>query len=409
MSNFKEQKNEEIAKLDKVNIFLEKILDSEVSILQGDEDSKLRSILNKNKTYLRKLRKNEFEIAIVGLEKAGKSTFANALIKSNILPSADERCTFTSTRLVYGSEDKAVIKFYTESEFNAIFQSMLKDINYENYQNITYKDLSEDEFQRYFDSLEETDPNLYKAHLGRTDKEILDILKAKDRLRLDGTEEIFSGDDVYSERFQSYIKGENNGEDTSKPRSLKYVEIQSTKLQQLKTAIIYDVPGFDSPTKIHERQTLERMQKADAIILVASAKAPSITAPSLNIIAKSRDDDGIALSDKMFVFGNKLDQVTKQECIEKNEQKLIDEVVKYQLAEKKRVYVGSALKFLISNNLERVENFSDTFDIEDGIEEIRQGLVDYYRTERFEILQRKIELNMQEFKEIQKKLEIDIN
>ena len=36
----------------------------------------------------RKLDKNEFEIAIVGLEKAGKSTFANALIENRILPDA---------------------------------------------------------------------------------------------------------------------------------------------------------------------------------------------------------------------------------------------------------------------------------------------------------------------------------
>jgi hypothetical protein len=63
------------------------------------------------------------------LEKAGKSTFANALIDNYVLPSAPERCTFTTTRLVSGS-DKATVEFYTEIEFNKIFQEMLAELEY---------------------------------------------------------------------------------------------------------------------------------------------------------------------------------------------------------------------------------------------------------------------------------------
>jgi len=50
---------------------------------------------------------------------------------------------------------------------------------------------------------------------------------------------------------------------TSKTKKwLNSIEIQSSKLKKLKNAIIYDVPGFDSPTKIHERQTLERLKRS---------------------------------------------------------------------------------------------------------------------------------------------------
>ena len=47
----------------------------------------------------KKLHNDEFEIAIVGLEKAGKSSFSNALMEKNLLPTDDGRCTNTATCL----------------------------------------------------------------------------------------------------------------------------------------------------------------------------------------------------------------------------------------------------------------------------------------------------------------------
>ena len=111
MSNtvqFEAEKSKIIEKIDQQEVFLAKVLENNhlLELINAEQIQKLSDISDKNQRFLYKLKSNEFEIAIVGLEKAGKSTFANALIENNVLPSAPERCTFTSTRLVSGS-DKA--------------------------------------------------------------------------------------------------------------------------------------------------------------------------------------------------------------------------------------------------------------------------------------------------------------
>ena len=129
--------------------------------------------------------------------------------------------------------------------------------------------------------------------MGKTDEEIKDILKNRDKLILNGKSKEFTGNQLNEDVFQAYIRGEQKGQDTSKPRSVKKIEIESSKLKQLDTAIIYDVPGFDSPTKIHIRQTEERLKQADAIILVTNVgRNPSIQGTSLSVINKNADEDG---------------------------------------------------------------------------------------------------------------------
>ena len=68
-------------------------------------------------------------ICIVGLEKAGKSTFINALLGYELLPTASERCTQIRTVLKPLLEDGdqqlfATVKFYNDQEFRLFFDKM---------------------------------------------------------------------------------------------------------------------------------------------------------------------------------------------------------------------------------------------------------------------------------------------
>lgn len=390
-TNYENEKNLYIAKIDENNEIISKILEnnSSLKIINSDQVDRLQDIARKNTGFKHKLQSNEFEIAIVGLEKAGKSTFANALIENYVLPSAPERCTFTTTRLVSGN-DEATVSFYNEEEFNKIFQEMLEELKYPNFENITFKTLDKEQFESYFHSLEEKDNALYKSHIGKTDYEILDIIQNKDRLKLDGSTQTFIGDDLLNDHFQAYIKGEKD--DTSKPRSVKQIEIKSSKLNQIKTAIIYDVPGFDSPTQLHKRQTEERLKNADAIILVTNVGTnPSIQGTSLSIITKNSDRDGIALKDKLFVFGNQIDRVNNESQLEGNKKILVNDVEKYQIGESKRVFVGSAYQYLVlEKGIVEDKEYTSKYNIPSGIEDIRNALTNYYESERFEILKKKI-------------------
>jgi len=335
----------------------------------------------------------------VGLEKAGKSTFANALIENSVLPSAPERCTFTSTRLVSG-DDRATVEFYNKKEFDVIFKELLAEVEYPSAESESYETLSAEKFSRYFEQLEESNPNLYKSHVGKTDQEIADILKCRTKLTLKGDKKEFSGAELLEDKFQFYIKGENKGDDTSKPRSVKSIEIKSSKLKSLESAVIYDVPGFDSPTKIHLRQTEERLKKADAIILVTNVgRNPSIQGTALGVINKNTDEDGIPLRDKLFVFGNQIDTANDKNESLGNENILISDVIKYKIGEEKRVFVGSALKYLVDKGIVDKE-FKSSFEVDSGIDEIRLELIHYYENERFDVLKRKINANSNKLKDI---------
>lgn len=395
-SKFEAEKNALVESINKTNATLDSLIvnNLRVNLLNREQNEKLTELKNKNEILKRKIISNEFEIAIVGLEKAGKSTFANALMKSNILPSAPERCTFTSTRLVNGN-DQARVKFYTEEQFEATFQALLEEIEYPHQAEIgktSFRSLSIESFEQYFNLLETENPALYKSHIGKTDEEIKDILKSRDRLILTGETKSFSGEDLKSDSFKSYIKGDNQGKDTSKPRSVCSIEIESSELTGLDNAIIYDVPGFDSPTKIHMRQTEERLKAADAIILVTNVGTnPSLQGTTLSVITKNTDADGIALKDKLFVFGNQLDRVNDESQLKSNPDILIADVEKYKIGDRKRVFTGSAYKYLSDEKIITDATFKN--EIESGIDAIRDALVNYYQTERFEIIKRKLGTN----------------
>jgi GTPase SAR1 family protein len=70
---------------------------------------------------LRKIRKKEFEIAVVGREKAGKSSLLNAWIGFDLLPNERNRCTYTTTEIrscPSEREQKYIIEYFTSDEFN---------------------------------------------------------------------------------------------------------------------------------------------------------------------------------------------------------------------------------------------------------------------------------------------------
>lgn len=400
-SNYEHDKQVLLTKIERSNELMDLILsNTKLGLADKALVEQISKIKHKNTHFQKKLTSNEFEVAIVGLEKAGKSTFANALIAKDVLPSAPERCTFTTTRLVSG-EDRAVVEFYSENEFESIFRGMLEEINYPDANNVSYKTLSQTDFENYFSSLEQSNVALYKSHVGKTDEEILDILSQKNSLILTGESKTFIGDQLEADEFKEYIKGK--GKDTSKPRSVKSIEIQSSKLQAMKNIIMYDVPGFDSPTKLHIRQTEERLKSADAIILVTNVGTnPSIQGTSLNVIRNNSDEDGIALKDKLFVFGNQIDRVNNEEQIAGNEEILRSDVKKHKIGLDERIFVGSALLFLDKNHSTKFSG------LDDGIDAIRHSLITYYETERFEILKRKIQSLEKELKEIFEKI-VELN
>ena len=139
--------------------------------------------------------------------------------------------------------------------------------------------------------------------------------------------------------------------DESKAHAVKQVIIRSKNLNEMKNAIIFDVPGFNLPTELHKIQTLERMKSADAIIVVANGESPSLTGESLKILRNS-DDEGNPLNDKLFVYANRMEGA--RDIGEKISETVNEWISKGFVAQvnKHRIIFGSALSHLQAAGLD---------------------------------------------------------
>lgn len=100
MANYEQEFKEYAGKLRAQVKGIDKILKLNMNgLLDASIEQKLHAVKEEANKLLKKLENNEFEISIVGLEKAGKSSFANALMGNDILPSKEARCTYTSTSI----------------------------------------------------------------------------------------------------------------------------------------------------------------------------------------------------------------------------------------------------------------------------------------------------------------------
>jgi GTPase SAR1 family protein len=388
------EREEYIAKLEGQIQAIDSILKMDSgTVVSAELRKQLKALKTEAETVLRKLRNNEFEIAIVGLEKAGKSTFANALMENNLLPTKDLRCTFTSTQIEYSGDDKddsATVSFYTADEFDKDFKDKLCKLGFPNYERYSFDTIDEKQYLTIYES--EVSDEKKRLYGDSIHEDILAIIRNVDSLsELLGRPAIpFGADRINSGELEAYIT------DEAKARAVKQVVIRSKKLNEMKNAIIFDVPGFNSPTELHKIQTLERMKSADAIIVVANGVSPSLTGESLKILRES-DDEGNPLNDKLFVFANKTEGARD---ISKNISDTFNEWISKGFvaqANKHRIIFGSALAHLQAAGLDPDDRTLRSFKEResempngDGVEAMRKILADYNENERFEVLKRRI-------------------
>ena len=179
----------------------------------------------------------------------------------------------------------------------------------------------------------------------------------------------------------------------------------------MQNAILYDVPGFDSPTAFMKEQTKKFMKEADAVLFVARANEPSIKGTDGSLFKEyiqETDDDGTTLAEKLFPFANKADYINKEkrkingvdvevsvkEKIEENINTLFSGLQEFcKFTNKERIVVGSA-----QGCLERLGKVADngicaklkSAGYDDGIAKIKDKLAEYNKTERFPILKNRI-------------------
>ena len=237
---------------------------------------------------LERLRANRFEVAVIGLEKAGKSALLNAWLGQEILPSARERCTFTSTEIwsAQTEQDQLVaIEYYTRDE--------IAKLQEQRQQALTTALLSDKEKKEIQEDLNDTEKNLNQIYeftkKGSFKQPFLDIGEISDLLQ----------SAIFKNRAQAL--------------SIKRIQLKTVRLRSDRDIIFHDVPGFNSGILMHAEQAVDRLRNCDAIIYAKEMKQPSITGPEKEmLLVADAEDPSLRVSDKVFVVLTQADAMDDQ-------------------------------------------------------------------------------------------------
>lgn len=269
--------------LDVVLARLATLADVAVSDLPANLASDIGNLRERVERQSRKLVAGEAHVAVIGLEKAGKSTLINAWLNADVLPNEQNRCTYATTELRSAEHDASqavrieYLDLATYREIEKGYQERVarggRDADEAN------KDL--DEMRRYQDTI--------LSLLGRTP-------------------EVIAAPDMESVGRILWEKVAN----PKIARALRRVTLYSPKLYQRRGLIFHDVPGYDSPISMHKKQARDELARADVILFVQNASATvSLTGPQLEMLdVADAEDPDIKVHDKLFVFLNRIDQTT---------------------------------------------------------------------------------------------------
>ncbi|CAF0823167.1 unnamed protein product [Adineta ricciae] len=279
MEEMKEKFNSLVSEYGKILRCLD-FIDREVRAGPTRSDNYLSEI-DRNLSKLKKLNsKMSSTICIIGLEKAGKSTFINALLGYELLPAASERCTQVRTVLKPLVEDGekrlyAKVQFYDEQEFRTFHEQMPKKT-----------DENEEQLQTRKRQVAEARENLREKF--PEEQFFIQNPANYDRERM-----------AIHQELHRYITGELY------VNIIKEIAIYTDRLPG-KNYELLDVPGFDSPIKEHRDAGLEAIKNADAFLFLTNGQQPSLTQPQIQLLNEIRQNHFEAM-ERAFGIITKLD------------------------------------------------------------------------------------------------------
>jgi hypothetical protein len=348
---------------------------------QAEVPLKLKQILLQEaqpaRRQLERLKKREFRIAVVGLEKAGKSTFVNAWLECDLLPAKGGRCTFTTTQ-IYSVEN--------ESE-----------------QRLEVQAKTEDEFINLLKELE-------KAQAQEDINTICANEITLQQVRTEGNRTFaFTRLEDIREPLKKYVADEKYAHAVLEAR------LYTNKLAQAEGIVFYDVPGLDSGLAKHVDEAQEMLSDCDAVILVQ--RFTSLREKELEIIKfTEQGDKNVTVADKLFVFLSRIDSLGSAEAMKTHIQEAAQDWLKRANLPNHRIVSGSAGAYLLLNNIageqtrleigdthviqSHLQRLTGIDDVEilktdaTGIPVIKEKIFDYINTERVAILRKRCEASL---------------
>ncbi|MFN9402604.1 MAG: dynamin family protein [Dolichospermum sp.] len=348
---------------------------------QAEVPPKLKQILLQEaqpaRRQLERLKKREFRIAVVGLEKAGKSTFVNAWLECDLLPAKGGRCTFTTTQIYsveHESEQRLEVQAKTEAEFINLLQELEKAKAQEDINTI------------------------------RTNEITLQEVRQEGNLTFP-----FTRLEDIREPLKKYVADEKYAHAVLEAR------LYTNKLAQAEGIVFYDVPGLDSGLAKHVDEAQEMLSDCDAVILVQ--RFTSLREKELEIIKfTEQGDKNVTVADKLFVFLSRIDSLGSAEAMKTHIQEAAQDWLKRANLPNHRIVSGSAGAYLLLNNIageqtkleigdthviqSHLQRLTGIDDVEilktdaTGMPIIKEKIFDYINTERVAILRKRCEASL---------------
>ncbi len=348
---------------------------------QAEVPPKLKQILVQEaqpaRRQLERLKKREFRIAVVGLEKAGKSTFVNAWLECDLLPAKGGRCTFTTTQ-IYSVEHESEQRLEVQAKTEAEFINLLKE-------------LEKAQAQEDINTI-------------RTNEITLQEVRQEGNLTFP-----FTRLEDIREPLKKYVADEKYAHAVLEAR------LYTNKLAQAEGIVFYDVPGLDSGLAKHVDEAQEMLSDCDAVILVQ--RFTSLREKELEIIKfTEQGDKNVTVADKLFVFLSRIDSLGSAEAMKTHIQEAAQDWLKRANLPNHRIVSGSAGAYLLLNNIageqtkleigdthviqSHLQRLTGIDDVEilktdaTGMPIIKEKIFDYINTERVAILRKRCEASL---------------
>ena len=331
---------------------------------------------------LERLKRREFRISVVGLEKAGKSTFVNAWLDCDLLPSKGGRCTFTTTQIFSVQNDSQQV-LSVKAKSPAQF-SQLKD-----------------ELRLASDDNEEAKKDLETINrYATTLQQVID----------EGDQSIsFSRLDDIKDPLRKYVADERFA------HAVHEVGLHTNKLAEAEGIVFYDVPGLDSGLAKHIEESKEMLSDCDAVIVIQ--RFANIRGAEFQIIRFTEQGDrNIDVADKLFVFLSNIDLQGSKSAMEEHIAAATADWASSAKLPNRRIVSGTAGSHLVlsgrasdqtimevgqpdivQERLARLTGISDRNQLISqvtGIEEIKSRVNTYINTERVGVLKKRCEASI---------------
>ncbi|RLC05147.1 MAG: hypothetical protein DRI57_27760 [Deltaproteobacteria bacterium] len=332
------------------------------------ELEKLRPLVKRQEE---KLKANQFEVAVLGLEKAGKSTLLNAWLGVEILPAMDERCTYTSCEIwsAPGENDQCyIIEYYPPEEFEKELAEKRKLIKELPKGFSERGDIEKDvqEIEAYYDEIQSF------LRQGRYERKFSDV------------------DEVREDLKQAIAINK------AQARAIRRIILKTIKLRADRDIIFHDVPGFNSPLKLHKALAEDKLRRCDAILYAKEHDKPDLVDSEVNMLRIADEEDPhIRVAGKIFIALTRIDNSKScqllDERIEKARDKWKDvpESRIIPVSPPARLYnLGTGGSDIMRDGKKIIQDL-ENIGVSDGIDELKNIVSDYIDTDRAQVLERR--------------------